>query len=99
MEIIILVIFKNENPPQDLYYIPSRRLYCLERDNGGTLVWTLYTGVWRPEGDALPVLFRDWSCVGADLLYDQVEFERACEQLSEVRIVQKLTGTKIEVTS
>lgn len=80
MEIIVLVIFQKENPPKDIYYIPTRRLYCLERD-GDILVWTLYTGVWGPERDALPVLFRDWSCIGADLIYDQAEFEQACKEL------------------
>lgn len=84
MDIIVLVIFRNESPPKDLYHIPARRLYCLERD-GNILVWTLYRGTWRDIAafghTSLPTLYRDWSCIGADLIYDQVEFERACKEL------------------
>lgn len=58
----------------------TRRLYCLERA-GGVLAWTLYHGNPPPFNDGLPILYRPHSCLGADLIYDHIEFERACKKI------------------
>lgn len=97
MEIIVLVIFETDDPPPNVYYIPTRRLYCLERADD-VLVWTLMNGSKVTSYEGLPILYRPHSCIGADLIYDQAEFELACKKLANVEVIQKLSGTKIEVT-
>lgn len=85
MEILVVVTFEWQNSQPDIYNINFvQRIYRLERENG-QLIWTLHNKMVPKKiteiAPSLPILVRDIACLGADLIYDQVEFERAFTRL------------------
>lgn len=81
MEILVLVIFEWQNSQPNIYNINFvQRTYRLERENG-QLIWTLHKMVPKELAPSLPILVRDIACLGADLIYDQAEFEQAFTRL------------------